>query len=201
MKEYHKINSIFKRDQKTNRFILGKWAQDEFGFLANNIWVFTEKVDGTNIRVEWDGTNRRFGGRTENAQIPALLIEALEKLFPLEKFKDMPPCILFGEGYGAKIQSGGNYRKDQSFVLFDAEINDWILRRNDVEDIATKLSLDIVPIVGEGTIQDAIKIVSDGFKSTWGDFIAEGLVICPKVELKDRSGKRIITKIKHRDFV
>lgn len=39
-----------------------------------------------------------------------------------------------------------------------------------------------------------------GFKSTWGDFQAEGIVARPSVELKNRAGERIITKIKCKDF-
>jgi hypothetical protein len=40
-----------------------------------------------------------------------------------------------------------------------------------------------------------------GFKSQWGDFIAEGIVARPVVELKSRNGDRIITKIKYKDFI
>jgi hypothetical protein len=42
--------------------------------------------------------------------------------------------------------------------------------------------------------------VQNGFTSQWGDFAAEGIVARPKIELKTRGGKRIITKIKHKDF-
>ncbi len=200
MKEYHKINSVFKRGAN-NQFIIGDWAQNEFNYLQNNEWEFTEKVDGTNIRIEWDGANRKFGGRTENAQIPATLIQRLENLFPVEKFSGLDPMILFGEGYGPKIQKGGgNYGPIQDFILFDVMIGDWFLRRPDIEDIAKKFSIDVVPILGTGNIAYAIAKVRAGFKSKWGDFIAEGLVIRPIVELKDRAGRRIITKIKHRDF-
>jgi len=41
----------------------------------------------------------------------------------------------------------------------------------------------------------------DHGKSTWGDFIAEGLVLRPEVDLFAESGKkRIITKVKYKDF-
>lgn len=45
-----------------------------------------------------------------------------------------------------------------------------------------------------------IGITREGFTSTWGDFIAEGIVARPEVELFDRMGQRIITKIKYNDF-
>jgi hypothetical protein len=34
-----------------------------------------------------------------------------------------------------------------------------------------------------------------------GDFIAEGLVAKPAVELRNRRGERIVVKIKHKDFI
>lgn len=58
---------------------------------------------------------------------------------------------IFGEGYGLKIQKGGNYIKDHcDFILFDVRIltstgeSLW-LTREACEDIAKKLNLKIVP--------------------------------------------------------
>lgn len=211
MNTYHKINTIFKRDMSkyNNPIIIGDWSEPEFEFLANNQWVFTEKVDGTNIRVMWDGERITFGGKTDNAQMPAPLVERLTSTFlPMkELFADIfgteqgTSVCLYGEGYGARIQkAGGLYRPDQDFVLFDIKIGTWWLTRPSVEDIAMKLNIDIVPIVGEGTLFDAIDLVKVGMKSMWGDFISEGIVARPKVELKKRNGDRIITKIKTVDY-
>ena len=50
-------------------------------YLKDNIWQFTEKVDGTNIQVYWDGHKVEFAGRTDKAQIPSHLMERLEELF------------------------------------------------------------------------------------------------------------------------
>lgn len=204
---YHKINSIFKRDEK-GKFILGEWSLPEYEYLQNNQWVWTEKVDGTNTRILWDGKKITLGGRTENAQIPSPLITALQNLFVGEQLASLFPAqekdttiCFFGEGYGPKIQSGGKYRSDTGFVLFDVKIGDWYLKRKDVEDIAKQLDLEIVPVVGQGTINEAIEFVKNGFLSNWGDFISEGLVIRPQVELKTRAGERVITKIKHVDFI
>jgi len=115
---------------------------------------------------------------------------------------DEPQVCLYGEGYGAKIQKGGgNYIKDGvDFVLFDVKIGDYWLERENVEDIAAKFGLRVAPILGEGTLTEAIELAKKGFNSQWGDFLAEGLVLRPKTELKTRRGDRIITKIKHRDF-
>lgn len=61
--------------------------------------------------------------------------------------------------------------------------------------------LDIVPIIGRGSLFNMIDMARDGFDSTWGPFRAEGIVARPACELKTRNGSRIITKIKHRDFL
>lgn len=209
MTEYHKIQSIFKRDMNSPRktLIEGEWTQPEFEYLAGNLWTFTEKVDGTNIRVSFKDCGVTFGGRTDDAHIPAQLFARLnERFIPLAaKLAEVFPdgsAVLYGEGYGAKIQKGGgNYRTDQDFVLFDVRVGSWWLQRADVEDVAQKLGLDVVPVIGEGTLHDAVAWAKRGIRSTWGDFEAEGIVARPKTELNARSGSRLIAKIKCRDFV
>ena len=208
MSEYHKIQTIFKRDMASKRKTLmeGDWTLPEFEYLAGNAWTFTEKVDGTNIRVIFKDGAVAFGGRTEDADIPAPLLSRLnERFLPLAKrlgevFTD-GAAVLYGEGYGAKIQKGGgNYRADQDFVLFDVRVGPWWLQRADVDDVAQELGLDVVPVIGEGTLHDAVALAKAGIRSTWGDFQAEGIVARPKVELNTRGGQRLIAKIKSRDF-
>jgi len=206
MTEYHKIDTLFKRDMTSPKktLIVGDWTSDAFAYLANNEWEFTEKVDGTNIRVIIANGEVSFGGRTDNAAIPAPLVKRLQGRFlpQTDALLTAFPSggCLYGEGYGAKIQSGGNYRSDQDFVLFDVNVTGWWLQRPAVEDVAVRFGLDWVPIIGRGTLHDAIGMVRAGFNSRWGDFQAEGIVARPVVELKTRAGHRIITKIKHRDF-
>lgn len=207
MSEYHKIQTIFKRDMsnKNKKLIEGDWTMPEFEYLANNIWTFTEKVDGTNIRVIFKDGKITFGGRTDDAQIPAQLVTRLnERFLPLADklvYLFWDGAVLYGEGYGAKIQKGGgNYRPDQDFVLFDVKCGEWWLQRDDVLDVAINFGVDVVPIIGEGTLYSAVTHAKRGILSTWGPFQAEGIVARPKTELKTRSGHRLIAKIKCRDF-
>jgi len=209
MQIYHKIQTVFKRNPETKfkTLLEGDFSLPEFEYLKQNEWVFTEKVDGTNIRVMYNGIGQiKFGGKTDNAQIPSDLINRLnERFLPQLKtfetlWEDAQVC-LYGEGYGVKIQKGGgNYRQDQDFVLFDVKINEWWLQRKDVEQIAEHFKLDIVPIIGHGTLFDMVNLAQNSFISIWGNFIAEGIVARPAVELKSRNGSRIITKVKHKDF-
>ena len=206
MKEYHKIETLYDRDEKTHKVIVGQWRLPEFGYLANNSWLFTEKVDGTNVRVMWDGENVKFGGRSDSAQMHVPLFNVLTEMFTPEKlaevFPDATPVCLYGEGYGARIQKGGgNYKPDGvDFALFDVLVDKWWLKWSDVQDVGKKLQVVVVPVIGSGGLLDATAVVRAGIQSKWGDFQAEGLVLRPQVDLFTRSGERVIAKLKTRDF-
>ncbi len=207
MNEYHKIQTVFKRDPANNHKTLldGEYAKPEFRYLQDCDWLLSEKVDGTNIRIKYDGQCIVFGGKTDNAQLHSDLINTLNKKIQpkfnvfKEIFGESPAC-LYGEGYGAGIQKGGCYRPDKDFVLFDVFINDFWLERENVEDIAIKTGLDIVPIMDMGNLHKMVEYAKNGFKSHWGDFQAEGIVARPLVEMRNRYNERIITKIKCKDF-
>ena len=53
MYEYHKIVTVWERDPETNHKYLktGVWAEPEFEYLKDCVWLWTEKVNGTNIRI------------------------------------------------------------------------------------------------------------------------------------------------------
>jgi hypothetical protein len=185
--------------------LLGQYSRPEFEYLKDNIWEFTEKVDGTNIRVmSFPSGEVIFGGKTNNAQLPAKLVKRLYEMFPPHsQLHELFPhgACLYGEGCGAGIQKGGgNYFITQQFVLFDVRVGDWWLKREDVESVARRLNIDNVPVINRGTIKYAVACVKEGFKSAWGDFKAEGIVMRPSVELFGRDGERVITKLKCKDF-
>lgn len=58
-----------------------------------------------------------------------------------------------------------------------------------------------MPIIGVGTINDAVEIIKTKPMSTIGTAPMEGIVARPVVEMQDRLGRRVITKIKVCDFV
>ena len=204
MLEYPKIETLYNRDEKF-KVIVGQWRVPEFEYLANNKWIVTEKVNGTNIRVYWDGQTVVFGGKTDNAQIPPFLLEKLQELFPASKFVPHffgKEICLYGEGYGARIQKGGgNYISNGvDFILFDVIVFKWWLKFSDVQDIAVKMEIKSVPILSESNLSDATTLVRNGFASQWGNFPAEGVVVRPKVDLMTRMGHRVIGKLKTKDF-
>lgn len=210
MKEYDKIETLRCRSEDGNKaLILNTFRNDTVKYLANLEWIWTEKIDGTTIRVMWDGHTITFGGRTDNAQIPVDLINYLRAKFDNTEAEELfeqlfgdKEVILFGEGYGRKIQkAGSSYIPDGvSFILFDVIVGDNYQPRESVESLAKTFGIDVVPIVGCGTLIEAEDYVKSNPKSVVGSCDMEGIVCRPKIELLSRCGKRLIVKIKWCDY-
>lgn len=207
--KYPKINTIWKRDEK-NKFniIEGDFSKEEF--KAIHRWSITEKVDGTNIRVIFDrGSNLepKFRGRTDKAQIPNFLMNFLKSKFTrelmLKVFPDSQKIILFGEGYGNKIQSvGKKYRDDNSLILFDVCIDDWWLEQDNVNDIAKKLGIWSVPLLKICDIKEALDYVKSEPDSQCSakNLKMEGIVARSHPLMLFRDGTPIMWKIKAKDY-
>ena len=212
--EYTKIEIPFKRDMAgTKKLIEGDFNSEEIAYLRNNKWLCTEKIDGTNIGVVWDGHRVSFQGRTERADIPKHLLEKLEELFGgdtneeiFEQLFGEKKIILYGEGFGKKIQGVGNLYNPEgvNFALFDIYMpeKDLWLRYDSVVDIAKAFNINTVPIIGIKTLEEAVEFVKTKPVSVISDLAPmEGLVCRPLVPLRNREGGRIIVKVKVRDFI
>lgn len=217
---YQKINTLYFRNENTNVIEPERgYVKPEFELLKNVKWECTEKIDGTNMSVHISTNPAMHAyiidihGKTEKANIPPHLLKKMQTIFterniinafgPANECKS-PSIILHGEGYGVKIQAGGNYIKDDvNFILFDVQIGDWWLERSAVEEIADKLGIQVVPLIGYMTIPEAEEYVKVGFKSTIAEnknYDAEGLVLRTPLGLRDRAGSRLIVKIKTCDW-
>lgn len=207
--EYHKIETLFERDKTT--FVVDPSKLKSSVLATISEWDVTEKIDGTNIRVMLSEAGEvSFGGRTNAAQIPADLIRHLIRAFQQDKLKsamwlDGTPVdvVLFGEGYGPGIQKGGGlYRADKSFILFDVLVaGKWWLDREAVDDVAAKLSIDVVPYLGRMALKGIVELVRAPFASKLGTAMAEGVVARPIETIFDKRMERIIIKLKTKDFV
>lgn len=210
MREYHKIYGPFKRHTSgpdKNRLIIGEWSRPEFEVVQYINWTWTEKLDGTNVRVEWDGHRVEFAGRTDKAQLPNNLLAHLGEVFTEEMFEQIfggDQVILFGEGVGPKIQkNGGMYGPQQHFVLFDVFVGDkWWLQHDDIAGVADGFDITVAPIRLVDNVWNAIEEVSLGLASRFSEVheLAEGLVGVPRAGLRNRAGERIVMKVKTVDF-
>lgn len=214
---YTKINTLYKRDEK-GKIVIGDFSLPEFKYLYNNKWLAFEKVDGTNMSFYWDGHEMQIHGKSENSSIPSMLMDTMKTILTEEKLAEVFPIKydengnevpfivrIYGEGYGAKIQKrGGSYiRGGSDFRVFDIKINGFWLDWDNVVDIANKLGLKTVEPFGEMTLEEAEKMVINGFKSPIAEnkeLDAEGLVLRPIVQLFNRKNERIMVKIKTRDY-
>lgn len=189
MHKYHKIPNIFERDctrGKNGVLLDGVYTSPELELLADcPVWRFTEKVDGMNIRVMWDGVRVFFGGRTDNAALPAPVIDKLTEYFGGEDKEE-----LFEQRFG-----------DREVILFDVSWNSSYLPQDKVQEIAEYFGIRTVPVVGEGTLGQGIEYVRRAPRSLLSeDAPMEGVVAKPMVDLYARSGARVLCKIKARDF-
>ena len=206
--EYTKIPNIFKRETfGKNKLIEGEYSSPELSYLKDCLWGFTEKIDGTNIRIVWDGYRVKFLGRTDKAQIPAHLLAKLEELFGGESKEELfeqtfgkKEVILFGEGYGEKIQKGGGLYGPVNFRLFDVYIDGFWLVQEAVDGIAETFSIETAPFLFRGRLEDGVQFIKSHPKSTLRDAEMEGIVGRPMVQMFSRTGERIMVKIKCRDF-
>lgn len=212
MTEYPKIETLFVRDERTHKVLPDQIRLPEFSLVSQ--WLVTEKIDGTNIRVHLKHGEVMFGGRTDAAQLHASLVEWLRTHLPADKvraaFEPHTEAILFGEGYGPKIQNGGgSYRSDVSFRLFDVAVvapeRLWWLASEDVCDVASKLEIGTVPILGDPlTIDEAIGLVRGASVTAHMDGGAgcerEGIVCRTEPLLLTRRGDRVMWKLKGKDF-
>lgn len=193
---YHKIPSPFFRDEKTNKLITWLYISKEVELLSYNNWIFTDKVDWTNIRVYYDWYNLEFKWRTEKSEIPKGLLQKLQKMFKVELFEQCfwtNEAILYWEGYGWKIQ-WWIYNCGYNFKLFDVYVWWVFLERENIENVAISLWIDAVPIVFTGSIKEAIDFIKTASLVEW-------LVWVPEWNFLKRNWERIIVKIKNVDFI
>jgi hypothetical protein len=202
--EYHKIETLFERDEKTFKVLPDKLRKPVFGMLK--AWDWTEKIDGTNIRILWTDGKMSIGGKTDNAQLPADLVKSLYELVNVEKLKAVFPdvsAVIYGEGYGAGIQKGGVYSPVKKFAVFDVLVDGkWWLDWENTCDVAAKLGIETVPFIGEMDLEKAVNLVRFGMESRIAStpHKAEGMVGRPKETLFDKKGARVIVKLKTKDF-
>jgi hypothetical protein len=210
MTKYGKIETLFDRDAET--FVVNPLVLRAPVLGTIREWDVTEKIDGTNIRVMLSLTGEvTFGGRSDAAQIPADLVRYLIATFPAEllraslwvKPEEPVDVVLYGEGYGPGIQKGGGlYRADKAFILFDVLVSgQWWMDRIVVEEIASKLGIASVPYLGRMGLDQIVNLVRTPFGSKIGSAMAEGIVARPIEPLFDKRMKRIIIKLKTKDFI
>ena len=80
MTEYQKIETLYKFDNATKTY-RKELFNPYVDYLKDNEWIASEKIDGTNVQVEYDGHRVAFHGRTERTNFPKEVFAALTEKF------------------------------------------------------------------------------------------------------------------------
>lgn len=212
MTEYQKIETLYKFDNTTKTYT-GEFYNQYVEYLRNNKWLTSEKVNGTNVSVQFDGHRIEFHGRTERADLPKEVLEILTEKFgdsevEFEQLFSGKPATLYIECYGGKIQ-GGAYGGKERLVGFDITVNGQYLDKRCIGEIFAKFGVDCVEFKEVENLDVAINEVKGWAENPEngispycekGTTIKEGLVCVPSVRIYDNKGKRIIVKIKTEDL-
>ena len=226
--EYTKIDTIAKRDLEGNkRLIDGTFRDPAIEYLQDVKFEATEKADGTNVSVHWNGHRVSIHGRTEAAQLPKALTDMLyarfmdeqteqvfEQLFPTKHFYSdsgeqvasdvVTEATIYGEGIGPKIQKVGKlYGNQYRFLVFDIKVGGVYLEHSNpfYAQIVKAFGVEEVPALPDMTPNEAIEFVKSKPRS-WinSDAPMEGVVLRPKVRLYGPNGSRLIAKVKTKDY-
>lgn len=205
---YPKIDSLYLFDNTIKKYLPDVYANKSVELLKDYQWYFTEKVDGTNLRLIWDGYNLTYGGRTLNANLSNkkriayvesnLVNKDIETI--LEQLFKEKEVVIYGELFGGDI-GVANYSSEYQFRVFDILVDGYWLEYGNIVDVANNLSFNVVPIVLKGTIDDGVNFVKNTDKSELSETgIFEGIVGKPYGDFFDRRGNRVIVKIKKEHF-
>lgn len=223
---YPKITSPFKRtDEKSKTVNVCVWFDDYAKFFGESGLPFyaTEKVDGTNLNIVYDGNHIQYKGHTDKTVWDPEVEDWIKSKFKTSEFEQICEQMfgeheikLCGELIGPKIQNNIYNLEDYKFVLFDIHnntTNTW-WKRETVEEKAEELNLDIVPLIGatnftdlriesKNTIRGWVNLLQNvEFKSKFNkDVEIEGFVVRPLMEILKANGERVIYKIKIKDIL
>ena len=218
MRRYPTMLNLYKIGTFPNlgkRYLTREYESPLFESLVNADWEVTEKVDGTNIRIGWDGDGTvTFTGReNKNSRLPdgdTGVQELLESTFTVDRFLAGPnprsPMTIFCEVFGPNIGKYGHLYGDRpTAVVLDVLIDGWWLQRDRLAGVAEMLGLELPPLLDTRvSLTHASNMVAIGLRSQFGapgpEFFAEGVVARPVSGILDRAGRPIRVKIKHQYF-
>ena len=204
-RKYPKINSLYKRERKTKRLIIGDLSMPEFSCIQE--WDLYEKIDGTNIRIIIDNDTVEFRGRTNSDDnIPAHLLEHLKNRYTMDKLTPFlgKQAIIFGEGFGYKIQNGGAYVNGDPVVKFHAFdvllYNTW-MQQDDMRGLLKTIDIECAQYIGSVETTNFETPAFIGLRSMINmDAVMEGVIARPVREMLTAHGDRVMWKLKHKDF-
>lgn len=189
-------------------------AQDILMF--KEVYVM-EKVHGTSAHVNFKSARLASVGGGLGGRITFFpggeKYEKFVALFDhdqlLQKFIELghDDVTIYGEAYGGKQQGMSHtYGPEPRFIVFDVKINENWLAVPQMDELAMKLGLEVVPWKKVSTDLAALDAERDApsevakRRGIQEDKPREGIIIRPLIELKRNNGSRMIAKHKGASF-
>ena len=167
----------------------------------------TEKAHGSNARCGVCDGELMAGSHTTRKKRPAdedmkahfywlpMTIPGVKPLLD-ELGQGHKQVILFGETYGAKVQSlHYGHEKDRAFIAFDILVDGKYLDYDEFKGLCDKYAIPTCPVIYRGPFSlAAIKTAAEGKTIIGGDHIREGVVVRPVKERNDPRIGRLVLK-------
>ena len=170
---YEKILAPFGRDSSNSKFVnTSKWSKPEFEYLKNNTWIWTQKIDGTNLNIVWDGERVSYKGHTDKTQWNERSKNYIESVFctseaetVFEQLYGEQPIIVSMELVSKDFNQNYGY-PDGHFYVYDVRNGNtgkyW--DRKAVEDFVEAFDhehkhVEAVKVLYRGTIEGAVEWV------------------------------------------
>lgn len=154
MHYYPKISCPFLRVNPKDKMVDLNQYSDKYADLLSNVeFSATEKVDGKNTNIIYDGNNVKFEGHTDKTTWTPEEETWIKNKFINDGFIQMceqqfgEKTVQFcGELIGPKIQSNIYKLDDYKFIVFDIKINNVFISREFVKEITNTLYMDTIDI-------------------------------------------------------
>lgn len=203
----------YKKRKLMNTGSFETYREPLVALLADKEWVFRRKIDGANIRIQWDGEQALWNGKTDKFVCGSELTEYMNSTFIEEIFEEKfgrdVKVVIFGEHMGPKVQGNELKLDKDEVIIYDVNINGFWQPRENVREIASyfggRTCYDVMSRPNELTPEDVsgyrftleglINVTSAGFFNNW-----EGVVATPTVECRNQKNERIIVKVKVKDY-
>lgn len=202
LETYQKIECPYIFDIETKKF-KEVYLNPLVELLKDVKWLGSEKYDGTNIRVYYDGYRISFHGRNDNTNMPSEILDLLKKTFDnteiiFEQNFGNKEVILFMECYGGKVlgskRSHWYNDSDESLIGFDVMINGKYLDKRKIKPIFDLFNIKTVEFKIYNNLQEILDLVKE--ETFYQERYFEGIVATPIIPVYDENGNRIIVKVK-----
>ena len=213
--EYPKLKNLHKRDPADNK-VIDEFTDEIFSpeQLGNAGWTWREKMDGTNLRIIWDGHRAEYRGRTDRAQFSDGQTMFLDEKIKSPAFEELleqtfasTEAVLFGGLIGNKLQGNPHKIDGYEIRVYDAFVAGWWLLPASVDELANDLGLgsaEIICVAPIGNMHQVMKNIaaqSEFFEGEAGPFeYIEGIVGTAPGSVLGRNGSILRVKLKLENY-